>query len=104
MPDEERVKQVLYDLTMKEKELSKERKELSKIGSFLEKLGSDLVRSPECVIFGRQAVPLRFHSVKSVSLPINAFSEDYLKQKTGKIRELIEAIEDLKREKKDLGL
>ena len=104
MTDEERAKQVLYDLTMREKELSKERKELSKIGSFLEKMGRDLRERPECVVFGRQAVPLRFRNIESVSPPINAFSEDYLKQKTGKIRELIEAIEDLKREKRDLGL
>ncbi len=103
MTDDERVKQVLYDLTMKKKELLKEREDLNKIGSFLRKLGGRLTASPERVIFEHQGVTSKWLGEEIFSTPTNAFSEEYLREKTAKIRGLIEAIEGLEQQKDGLG-
>ena len=104
MTDEERAKQVLYDLSRKEKEFSKEQEELRKIGLFLRKLGPMLMERPDRVVFPSQTTSANYINVKQLSPPTNALSEDYLREKTEKIRELKEAIGELKREKRDLGL
>ena len=105
MTDEERIKQVLYDLTMKKKELFKERGELNKIGWFLRKLGGRLTASPDRVFFEHQAIRGKYRDLELdiFSPPTGAFSEEYLKEKIAKIRGLIEAVEELEQQKDGLG-
>jgi len=67
-------------------------------------LGDKLAITPEHAIFPGVPIPGEYMSEEILTPPANVFSEDYLKEKTTKIRQLIEGIKGLEREKKDLGL
>ena len=102
--DEERAKQVLFDLNKKEKELQSLQLELRILGGYYSQLGLKLREKPEDVIFPGQKFSTEYINVGLVDVPSDAFSKEKLEEKTKHIRELIENVRNLNREKSKLGL
>lgn len=102
--DEERAKQVLFNLNQKEKELQQSRGELKKLGDYYSQLGGKLRGKPEDVIFPGQSFSTEYLGVGTMDVPSDAFSKEKLEKKTKHIRELIENVRSLNREKSKLGL
>ena len=102
--DEERAKQVLFDLNQKEKELQQLQRELRLLGGYYSQLGLKLREKPEDVIFPGQEFSTEYLNVGTMDVPSDAFSKEKLEEKTKYIRELIENVRNLNRKKSELGL
>lgn len=97
--DDERAGKVLLDLERKTKELLQLRGELEKLGRNYSELGDKLMEEPEHVIFPGQQFSSEYLNVGTIDVPANAFSKEYLEESTNKVRNLIDAIRELERQK-----
>jgi len=100
--DDERAGKVLLDLERKTKELFQLRSELGKLGRNYRELGDKLMGKPEHVILPGQQFSSEYLNIGTIDVPANAFSKEYLKESTNKVRNLIDAIRELERQKEQL--